>query len=200
MQNPYSPSQAAQLKKVFKLLNRWIVFVFRAGYGPFFTRQTFAGKIMVIENIGRKSGQIRYAPVNYAVAPESGAVYCLSGFGSQSQWYRNIQQSPQVTLWIGVQRIPGVAYLLEDSETHLDIYRQVLINSGFAAVLFEGINPKTIPEESLCKMAQRSPLVRIELENTLETTQPRPADLAWIVISALFVWGLLRRISGRKRT
>ncbi|MBT3390531.1 MAG: nitroreductase family deazaflavin-dependent oxidoreductase [Chloroflexi bacterium] len=194
MQSQYSPSQTRQLKNIFKWLNRWIVFVFRAGFGPFFTRQTFAGKIMVIENVGRKSGLIRQAPVNYAIASEGNAVYCLSGFGAKSQWYRNIQHNPQVNVWIGVQRIPGMAHSLENFENHLDIYRRVLINSGFAAPLFEGLNPKTAPKEIIRSMAQRSPLIRIELETAPETTQPHPADLAWIVISALFAWGLLRRM------
>ncbi|MBL6964922.1 MAG: nitroreductase family deazaflavin-dependent oxidoreductase [Anaerolineales bacterium] len=197
MQTPYSPSQATQIKKIFKVLNRWIVFVFRAGYGPFFTRQTFAGKIMVIENVGRKSGLIRQAPVNYAVAAEGNAVYCLSGFGSASQWYRNIQHNPRVNVWIGVQRIAGLAHQVDNFENHLDIYRRVLINSGFAAPLFEGLNPKTAPEETIRALARRSPLIRIELEIAPETNQPRPADLAWIVISALFAWGLLRQMLRR---
>lgn len=197
MQFPYTPAQTRQLNKIFRFLNRWIVFVFRAGFGPFFTRQTFAGKIMVIENMGRKSGLIRQSPVNYAVAPDGNAVYCLSGFGSESQWYRNIQHNPRVNVWIGVQRIAGMAHPVDESETHLDIYRRVLVNSGFATPLFEGINPKTAPEETIRVMARRSPLIRIDLEAALETSQPRPADLAWIVISIMFAWGMLRRMLHR---
>jgi len=192
MSNTTSSHQISQLKNVFKWVNRWIVFTFRAGYGPIFTWPAFWGKIMVIENIGRKTGLLRYTPVNYALSSDEGGVFCLSGFGGSSHWYRNIQQNPQVAVWIGAQRIAGTAKPVPDSEQHLDIYRQVLINSGFAAPLFEGINPKSATESTLRTLAQRAPLVYIQLEAMPAPQRAHPGDLAWLVITLLFAWILLR--------
>ncbi len=192
MSSPYSPAQTATLKKVFKLLNRWIVFVFRTGYGPIFTWPAFWGKIMVIEHTGRKTGRKRYAPVNYALSPDQREVYCLSGFGQAAQWYRNIIQRPEVAVWIGARRIQGKAHPIAPAEPHLAFYRQILINSGFATPLFEGFNPKTAPEETIRSLARRASLVHITLEEPLISQQPHPGDLAWTVISLLFLWVWLR--------
>ncbi len=189
--SPYSP-EITQIKKIFKWLNRWIVFVFRSGYGPIFTWPFIWGKIMVVENIGRKSGLVRYAPVNYAHAPAGDGVYCLSGFGPDSHWYRNILQTPQVAVWIGSQRIEGRAQPVANSEQHLDIYRQVLINSGFATPLFEGIQPKTASQETIRAMAQRSPLIHLQLDEIPSPRKPHPGDLAWICLTVVIGWLLLR--------
>ena len=63
----------------FKILNTlFMVPMFRLGLGPFFGNP-ITGYIMVLKVIGRKTGKVRYVPVNYAI--RNGSVYCLAGFG-----------------------------------------------------------------------------------------------------------------------
>ncbi len=76
------------LRALFRLLNKFfMVPVFKMGLGPF-VGNPFSGYIMVFKTIGRKSGLVRYAPVNYAIL--DGNVYCLSGLGKVAHWYKNL--------------------------------------------------------------------------------------------------------------
>ena len=55
------------LRKVFRLLNKYfMVPVFRLGLGTW-VGTPFGGYVMVLQLIGHKTGKTRYAPVNYAI-------------------------------------------------------------------------------------------------------------------------------------
>jgi deazaflavin-dependent oxidoreductase (nitroreductase family) len=51
---------------------------------------------MMIKHRGRKSRREYLTPVNYAVVDEE--IYCTAGFGSISDWYRNMLVSPRVEM------------------------------------------------------------------------------------------------------
>ncbi len=53
---------------------------------------------MVIKHRGRRSGKEYLTPVNYAIV--AGEIYCTAGFGSISDWYRNMLVNPRVELWL----------------------------------------------------------------------------------------------------
>jgi deazaflavin-dependent oxidoreductase (nitroreductase family) len=112
------------------------------------------GRIMVIKHIGRRSGRVRLAPVNYALV--EGEIYSTVGFGAASDWYRNIMAKPDVELWQPEGKFPARAEDISDSPRRIALLRQILIASGFAAPLF-GINPKISDE----KLAALSPDYRI---------------------------------------
>ncbi len=81
------------LRRVFWYLNRYfMVPMFRLGLGPLMVNP-FGGYIMVLKTIGRKTGKVRYSPVNYAIM--NGNVYCLVGFGHIADWYRNLRANPR---------------------------------------------------------------------------------------------------------
>ncbi len=53
------------VRRIFWFLNTFfMVPLFRLGLGPFFGNP-LSGYIMVLKAIGRKSGKVRYTPVNY---------------------------------------------------------------------------------------------------------------------------------------
>ncbi|GAB4495853.1 MAG: hypothetical protein OHK0052_04450 [Anaerolineales bacterium] len=187
--------QMPQLRAAFKQLNNIMLWQFRLGLGQFLTLPTPAGMIMVIEHTGRKSGLLRYVPVNYAPAPDNRSVYCLSGFG-KSEWYRNLLHHPQTAVWIGNRRIYGRAETL-DSLQHLSIYRQVLINSGFATLAFEGFDPRTAPESRIREMTEKAPLLRIVLNDEVTPNAPHPGDYAWVW--SLAAVGLLALLLRRRK-
>jgi hypothetical protein len=55
------------MRRFFRFLNKYfMVPLFRLGFGPFFGNP-FTGYIMVLKVLGRKTGKLRYAPVNYAI-------------------------------------------------------------------------------------------------------------------------------------
>ena len=62
----YAPETEAQLRKLFRGFNRFMLSLWRLGLGGYGNPSKFGGAVMVIKHRGRKSGLIRYAPVNFA--------------------------------------------------------------------------------------------------------------------------------------
>ena len=141
----FNPSQVDGLRRAFRLLNRFMVFMWKLGMGRMINFwPAVIGRIMVIKHVGRKSGKVRFAPVNYA--PVDGEIYCTAGFGAGSDWYRNIMANPSVELWLPEGKFPATVEDVSDSPRRLFLLRQVIIASGFAAPLF-GVDPKTSDEK-----------------------------------------------------
>jgi deazaflavin-dependent oxidoreductase (nitroreductase family) len=90
------------------------VWFFRLGLGFL-----FAGKFILLEHIGRKSGITRYHCVEVIerrdlhVAPHFTIV---SGYGERSQWYRNIKATPTIQVHTGRGRSPYRAEFVSPSE------------------------------------------------------------------------------------
>jgi deazaflavin-dependent oxidoreductase (nitroreductase family) len=142
----------SQLRKAFRVLNKFMVFMWQIGLGRMLNMwPSVGGRIMVIKHVGRKSGQERLAPVNYAVV--NNEIYCTAGFGAVSDWYRNIMAHPAVELWLPGKKIQARAEDVSDSPQRAAWLRAVLIASGFAAPLF-GLDPKKFNDEALLKISQ----------------------------------------------
>jgi len=146
------------VRQMFRVLNKYfMVPVFRLGLGSLIVNP-FTGYIMVIKTVGRKSGQVRYAPVNYALL--DGYVYCLAGYGRGADWYLNVLAQPTVELLMPGGVIRGLAEPVTEHHERLRSLRQILKNGGFAGFLF-GFNPYTAPDEMLLLKCQNAPLLRI---------------------------------------
>ena len=75
------PHFLEQLRQGFKrYLNPFMRTLFRLGLATWFNVwPEVSGRVMVITHTGRKTGQPRRTPVNYAIV--DGEVYCVVGFG-----------------------------------------------------------------------------------------------------------------------
>ena len=142
-----TPRQMSTLRKVFHSMNRFMVWMWKMGWGKAINVWPAGfGRIMIIKHRGRKSGKEYLTPVNYALV--NGQIYCTAGFGSISDWYRNMLVHPQVQLWLPEGKNLYCAEDISDSPDRLFLLRQVIIASGFAGPLF-GINPKTLDDQQL---------------------------------------------------
>jgi deazaflavin-dependent oxidoreductase (nitroreductase family) len=172
----FSKQTEDRLRRGFKHLNRFMVFMFRLGLGQwlqFWPRVT--GQILVLVHKGRKTGLTRRTPLNFARV--DGELYVLAGFGAVSDWYRNVKAGPQVEVWLPGGWWTAEAEEASDHPERMRILRAVLVGSGFAAYAF-GINPK-LPDERLAEISAGYRLVH--LRRTGERTGPGgPADLAWV--------------------
>lgn len=131
---------------------------------------------MVLTHTGRKSGQRRRTPLNYAIV--EGELYCTAGFGPATDWYRNMMIHPRVEVWLPEGWWEGIAEDISETNERLPILRQVLIASGFAAPL-AGIYPHTMTDEELHAASAAYRLVHIR--RTAARTGPGgPGDLQWI--------------------
>ncbi|MBI5304678.1 MAG: nitroreductase family deazaflavin-dependent oxidoreductase [Chloroflexi bacterium] len=181
-----------QLRKVFWYLNKFfMVPMFRLGFGAWMGTP-FGGYIMVLKVVGRKSGMVRYAPVNYAI--ENGDVFCIAGFGKVSDWYRNILAHPDIEVLMPGGTIRGVATQVDDDSQRLRVIRQVLINGGFAGFAY-GYDPRTATDEQIQTSTANVPVIRIR-SSGVGSGAFDPGGWAWIPALvgafAFFAW-LVRR-------
>lgn len=152
-----TPQQANRLRKVFHSMNKFMVFMWKIGMGKMINMWPAGfGRIMVIKHRGRKSGKEYLTPVNYAIV--DGEIYCTAGFGSISDWYRNMLVYPSVELWLPEGKSFYCAEDVSDSAQRLFLLRQVIIASGFAAPLF-GIDPKNLSDDKLDAISKEYRLV-----------------------------------------
>ncbi|MFZ6030951.1 MAG: nitroreductase/quinone reductase family protein [Chloroflexota bacterium] len=179
------------MRKFFWFLNKFfMVPLFRLGLGPLFVNP-FGGYIMVMKTIGRKSGKVRYAPVNYAIY--QGDVYCISGGRKSSDWYRNLLATPDIEVILPGGAIYGhVEEIQQDAALRLVVIRQILQNAGFAG-FFEGYNPYRIGDEELAAKSADLPLLRIR-PTGLGNGAADPAGWAWLfatAVSLAIIWAVL---------
>ena len=160
----FTPKQMDPLRKVFHAMNPFMVWMWKIGWGKAMNVwAAWFGRIMVIKHRGRKSGKEYLTPVNYAIV--NGEIYCTAGFGSISDWYRNMLVYPRVELWLPEGKLSFCAEDISDSPNRMFLLRQVIIASGFAGPLF-GINPKKLDDEKLDAISKDYRLVHFSLENS----------------------------------
>ncbi len=178
------PITDEKLRRGFKYFNPFMLLMFRLGLSIWFkVWPDITGRIMVITHIGRKSGLRHRTPVNYAEV--DGELYCTAGFGSISDWYRNILANRSVEVWLPEGWWSGLAEEVIDPKLRRPIMRQVLIGSGFAARIF-GIDPKVITDDELETLTAKYQLIHIKRLAAC-TGSNGPGDLAWVWQLATFV-------------
>jgi deazaflavin-dependent oxidoreductase (nitroreductase family) len=193
MSTNVSPIEA-RLRTGFKYFNRYMLLLWRLGLGGWINSwPAVGGRIMVLTTIGRTSGLARRTPLNYAIV--DGEVYCVAGFGSISDWYRNIRANPAVEVWLPDGWWAGAAHELDDDTARLPLLRQVLIGSGIVAPL-AGVNPHTLADDALAAATTNYHLIRIERIEA-RTGAGGPGDLAWLwplsTVGALLLLARSRR-------
>jgi len=158
----YSQEQMDSLRKTFHKMNRFMVWMWKIGLGKWINIwPAVIGRIMIIKHRGRKSGKEYLTPVNYAIV--DGEIYCTAGFGSISDWYRNIQINPDIELWLPEGKRKAHAEDISNSPNRLSLLRQVLVASGFAAPLF-GVDPKKVDDEQLDAVSKNYRLVHFIMQ------------------------------------
>lgn len=169
------------LRRVFKLVNKVLMVpLFRLGLGPLMVNP-FSGYIMVIRTVGRRTGKVRYTPVNYALL--DGCVYCLAGWGEISHWVKNMRAHPHIELILPGGAIAGAAEDVTDPAEALRAARQVLRNGGFAG-FFMGFNPFTAPDDVVREKIAATRVVRIRPAGI----GSGPADAGgWLWLLVVFV-------------
>jgi deazaflavin-dependent oxidoreductase (nitroreductase family) len=184
-----TPQTELTLQQGFRYFNKFMLLLWRLGLGRMLNMwPEGTGRIMVLTHTGRRSGQRRQNPVNYAIL--NGDVYCTAGFGAKSDWYRNLRANPEVEVWLPDSWYSGLAEDVTGCPGSTTIMRQVLIASGFAARA-EGINPQTFSDEEIERATSDYRLVRIHL--TAPRTGPGgPGDLAWVWPLATFLLLMFR--------
>ena len=174
------------MRRIFKIGNRVMVYLWKLGLGKHINAAPkYGGQVMVIQHTGRKTGKVYRTPVNYTIL--NNEIYCVAGFGADTDWYQNIMVNPQVEVWLPDSWWAGIAEEIFDPDVRTPMMRRVLIASGFAAKAF-GIHADKISDEELDRLTRDYRLIRIR--RTAARTGPGgPGDLAWIwPITTVLLW------------
>ncbi|MCA9968972.1 MAG: nitroreductase family deazaflavin-dependent oxidoreductase, partial [Anaerolineales bacterium] len=76
------------------------------------------GRFLLLNHVGRKSGQPRQAVlevVDYDAAHDT--YFVASGFGRRAQWFQNLQANPEVTIQVGRRRLAVTADIFPPEES-----------------------------------------------------------------------------------
>ncbi len=182
------------MRNLFKYLNKFMVLLWKLGLENWLNfYPKLLGRYLVITHYGRKSGKKYLTPVNYATVDDE--IYCTSGFGVQSDWYKNLIHDPEIEIWLPDGWWKAKAEDIGNHPQRLDIMREVLIGSGFAAPLF-GIQPLTIDDDSLAEETKDYRLLRLN-KISERTGKDGPNEYVWIWPISTFL--LLAMLKLRKR-
>ncbi|HEU5265455.1 MAG TPA: nitroreductase family deazaflavin-dependent oxidoreductase [Jatrophihabitans sp.] len=82
------------------LRTRWLVrapiWLYRARLG-----MLFGSRLLLLEHVGRKTGQIRRVVLEVVDRSEPGRYVVVSGFGTRAQWFKNVLAHPDVRVQVG---------------------------------------------------------------------------------------------------
>ena len=146
------------LRRLFWYLNKFfMVPIFRLGLGSI-VGNPITGYIMVLKTVGRKTGFLRYTPVNYAI--QNGCIYWVAGFGTVTHWLHNIKANPDVELILPGRAVSGLAEIVTDPEEAFRASWQVHKNAGLPG-FFAGFNPYTITPEQFRGKTKQFPVIRL---------------------------------------
>src|SRR5512141_2974507 len=122
----YTPAQMQRLRRIFHAMNHFMVFMWKIGLGRFINSwPAVGGRIMIIKHRGRKSGKEYLTPVNYAIVDNE--IYGTAGFGSGTDWYRNVLAAPETELWLPQGWRHARACEASDSPCRVRLLREITI-------------------------------------------------------------------------
>ena len=179
-------------------LNRLIfkapLILWRSGLGPLLSHPRMGGsRMLAITTIGRKSGKPRHTILT--CASSGGKDYVCSGWGKRSDWVKNLQRNPLVTIQTYRKTYTARAYQVTNLEEFSQVAEDMFLTGGDSH--FEPwLNSYGIQFDSEDMIAKRSRLYIFGFEPVDELgPEPLPADLRWIWLLIIayisLIWGAL---------
>ena len=111
--------------------------------------------LLLLTTIGAQSGQPRTTPLAYHRRGSRYIVIASNGGGAQHpNWFRNLQNNPNVTVEVGLETHPATARILEASER--DAVFAAIVAQAPAAGAFQEKTGRTIPVIELEPPDQRA--------------------------------------------
>jgi deazaflavin-dependent oxidoreductase (nitroreductase family) len=180
----------------FNAVNKYVsVPAFKMGLGPLMSTPA-TGYLMILRTRGRKSGEMRDAPLGYTICGD--AVYCIAGFGRGTHWLQNLLADGKVEVILPGRSFTGHAEEVTDAGERARVLPQLLRSMG-AVVIATGLgNPWRDPDEVIVRKAAAFPLVRIRATGIAAGPED-PRGWFWVVPLAVVTWLAWRRLRSRGR-
>lgn len=153
------------IRKLFKMP----VLLYRLNLGSLFGRH-----ILILSTSGRKTKHLRRTPLEYF--KQRDRIYIISGFGSQPDWYKNIQADPHVTLQTYNEIIPAIARPPQKQEEWLDVI-EYLKHSPIPTPDFKS-QIDALDQAALINAIKNWPVLTFDPAPEIRL-QPLSTDLVW---------------------
>ncbi|MBT3188846.1 MAG: nitroreductase family deazaflavin-dependent oxidoreductase [Anaerolineae bacterium] len=147
-------------KGIQATFSRMPIYFFKMGLGGL-----FGERFLLLTHIGRNSGEERYVALE-VVHIDDENYYIASGFGTKSQWFKNLDHSPQVKFQVKNKRykteakrlsVEGATEILHHyAEAHPRALEQLAKLMGFE---YEG------SEENIAEMAELLPIFALQYQS-----------------------------------
>lgn len=198
MTPPVTTVQIPRPNKLVAMLFSTPVLLHRLGLGPLLPPM-----FLIMTAPGRKSGRIYHTALECRSFGDS--LWVVSGWGEQTQWYKNLRANPVVTLQHRGQIYAARATFIDDEEDRVRVMKRFRESMG--AEVFDqvygrlfGVPPNSTAAAREQVYSQVRPVRFDRLRN-----QPAPyagvtADLLWVwpALAAAFLVGWF--VSSRRRT
>lgn len=99
-------------------LARWPVLAYRLGFGAL-----LAGRVMILTTRGRATGGLRKTPLWYA--RDGDVIYCVSGWGPSSDWWKNLIAYPNASIQLGSAMWKTRGALIHDSAARARVLHMI---------------------------------------------------------------------------
>ncbi len=109
---------------VFKWLFKMPVLFYKCGL------PLFGDFILLLTHRGRRSGKLRHTPLEYRREEGTGCRIIMAGWGGATDWSRNIEVDPRVTVQAGREKYQALAERLTDEEVAAFLTEAMTLNPG----------------------------------------------------------------------
>jgi deazaflavin-dependent oxidoreductase (nitroreductase family) len=180
----------------FNGMNKYVsVPALKMGLGRYISNP-LTGYLMILRTRGRKSGEMRDAPLGYTIVGEH--VYCVAGFGRRTHWFQNVLIDPKVEVILPGRSFSGVAEEVTDPDERRRVLAPLLRSMGAIVGMMGMGNPWRDSSAEIARKCEGMPLVRIRATGICAGPED-PGGRYWLVPMALGAYLGLRLLRGRKR-
>jgi len=164
----------------------------KMGLGRFISNP-LTGYLMILRTRGRKSGEMRDAPLGYTIVDEH--VYCVAGFGRRTHWLQNVLIDPKVEVILPGRSFSGLAEEVTDPDERRRVLPPLLRSMGVIAGMVGMGNPWRDSPDEIARECEGMPLVRIRATG-IAAGPDDPGGWFWVVpvvVGTYLTLRLLRR-------
>jgi deazaflavin-dependent oxidoreductase (nitroreductase family) len=134
----FQPEFRQSFQKRIKLLNRFVVPLYRIGVLPLLG---IGRSTLLLTTKGRTSGRLRHFPVGYHRI--EGTVVVFSGWAQDANWYKNMTADPDtVYVQVGFHRFPARAEVVREPQALRNMLEQFVRQCPKAARQLLGWDPQ----------------------------------------------------------
>lgn len=180
----------------FTAVNKYVsVPALKMGLGRYMSNP-LTGYLMILRTRGRRSGEMRDAPLGYTIVGEH--VYCVAGFGRRTHWFQNVLADPRVEVILPSRAFSGVAEEVTDPDERRRVLVPLLRSMGVVAGMVGMSNPWRDSPDEIVRKCEGMPLLRVRATGIAAGPED-PGGRYWVVPMIVGAYLTLRLIRGRSR-